>query len=649
MNISQELWQQAYNLLDEAIFLVQGEELQIMDCNLAALRLLGYHREALFRLPFTSLVTEEDWRLFAITDEPISRQELVHLLGAAGQVILVTLSWTCIPYSDPYWATGMIIARRRSGPVSSKLAQQEATQKLRFLIDQSPVGITMVDEFGTIIEWNSAEENISGFSAENVLGRPLWEVRYEMTPPALRSPSLIEELKNEIEGTVQTGWHSNLGILDLHQVARVDGPQRWIETIKFPIYTDRGSMFASVSMDVTEREKALAEARRQADRTETLARVAAFLNANSDIHAMMQFLCEEVSRALNVPAVTITLVDEDEEVATLVAESGLSEWLRENFPVIPASVYDTGLRAFGTVYTIPDLREATDIPYINNRFTQEDICSVLAIVMTYEARAVGSLNVFTYHTAKTFSPEDIALAKAIADQAAIALMRTRYVEKVVANREQLRALSNRLVDIAEQERRAIARELHDEVGQNLTSLKLALDLETTAPVHDPAKQMVVQLIEQVRTMSLQFRPSVLDDLGVRPALEQLFERYQAQTRIQVHFQHADIDRRFSSQVESTVYRVVQEALTNIARYAETQEVWVRIWVLQNELFFQIEDRGKGFVTTEALASTDHTGLFGMRERVSLCQGVLEIHSTPGEGTFITARVPVDYLPQGEDQ
>ncbi len=640
MNISQELWQQAYNLLDEAVFLVQGEELQIMDCNLAALRLLGYHREALLSLPFTSLVTEEDWRLFASSGERGTRQELVHLLGAAGQVILATLSWTCIPNSDPQWASGMIVARKRTGPVSSKLVQQEATQKLRFLIDQSPVGITMADEFGTIIEWNAAEEGISGFSAENVLGRPLWEVRYEMTPPALRSPQLAEELKNEIESTVQTGWHSSLGILDLHPIVRVDGQQLWIEMIKFPIYTDRGSMFASVSINVTEREKALAEARRQADRTETLARVAAFLNANSDIHAMMQFLCEEVSRALSVPAVTITLVDEDEEVATLVAGTGLSEWLRENFPVLPASMYETGLRTQGTVSIIPNLREAGDSPYGDERFIHEDICSALLVIMTYEARAVGSLNVFTYHATKTFSPEDIALAKAVTDQAAIALMRTRYVEKVVANREQLRALSNRLVDIAEQERRTIARELHDEVGQNLTSLKLALDLETSAPVHDRSKQMVVQLIEQVRNMSLQFRPSLLDDLGVRPALDQLFERYQTQTRIQVHFQHADIDRRFSSQIESTVYRVVQEALTNIARHAETQEVWVRIWLIQNELFFQIEDRGKGFVTTEALAATDHTGLFGMRERVSLCQGALEIHSTPGEGTFITARVPV---------
>jgi len=138
--------------------------------------------------------------------------------------------------------------------------------------------------------------------------------------------------------------------------------------------------------------------------------------------------------------------------------------------------------------------------------------------------------------------------------------------------EALRALSRRLLDVQEAERRALARELHDEVGQNLTTLKLALDrcLESgDGPSHialERARFVLLDLVARVRNLSLDLRPSMLDDLGLVPALLWQFERYSAQTHIQVRFTQSGLeDRRFGLHVETAAYRIVQEALTNVAR------------------------------------------------------------------------------------
>jgi signal transduction histidine kinase len=211
---------------------------------------------------------------------------------------------------------------------------------------------------------------------------------------------------------------------------------------------------------------------------------------------------------------------------------------------------------------------------------------------------------------------------------------------------QLQALSQRLLDVQETERRAIARELHDEIGQLLTGLKLTLEMSTPLLVDEAkehlhqARRVVHDLMARMRNLSLDLRPTMLDDLGVLPALLWHFERFTAQTGVQVDFKHAGLDgRRFVPAVETAAFRIVQEALTNVARHARVQSVTVRSWSDDHEtLSVMVEDQGTGF-EPQSIPATSH-GLAGMRERARALGGQLTIDSAPGVGTCILAALPL---------
>jgi signal transduction histidine kinase len=212
---------------------------------------------------------------------------------------------------------------------------------------------------------------------------------------------------------------------------------------------------------------------------------------------------------------------------------------------------------------------------------------------------------------------------------------------------QLRALAGRLQTVRETERKHLARELHDEIGQLLTGLRLLLrpdgdpSSDALKSRSEQARAIVDDLLRRVRELSFDLRPADLDDLGLLPALLVLFERYTAQTGISVNFKHHGVDLRFSSEVETGAYRVVQEALTNAARHAGVTETIVRVWTDAAVMNLQVEDRGRGF-DPEAVLKTPHSsGLVGMQERIMLLGGHMAIESSPGAGTTITAELPLD--------
>jgi PAS domain S-box-containing protein len=204
--------------------------------------------------------------------------------------------------------------------------------------------------------------------------------------------------------------------------------------------------------------------------------------------------------------------------------------------------------------------------------------------------------------------------------------------------EKLRAYALRLLEVQESERRHLARELHDEVGQALTGLKLVLE---RAAGPGEAVELVKELMTRVRDLSLRLRPTMLDDLGLLPALLWLFERYTVQTGVQIAFEHRLPPDRFPAAVETAAFRIVQEALTNVARHAGVMEAVVRLWYDAGLLGVQVEDRGDGFDPAKPGASTSG-GLSGMRERASLLGGRLEVESGPGAGTRLTAELPAQH-------
>jgi signal transduction histidine kinase len=266
---------------------------------------------------------------------------------------------------------------------------------------------------------------------------------------------------------------------------------------------------------------------------------------------------------------------------------------------------------------------------------------------------VNDLNVFT--------PDHEEVAQEVAGSLAVAIQHARLHQEVRAANQRLHALSRRLVEAQENERRHIARELHDEVGQALTTVIINLQavqrlLDAPRAERDEAPdplayleeslQTVRRTLQQVRDMSLDLRPSLLDDLGLVPALRWYADRQAQRAGFAVHF-GADLpEMRLPVDVETTCFRVVQEALTNVVRHAQAQRVSIQLRQGQESLDLNILDDGRGFDVERALqraAGGGSLGLLGMQERVHFAGGEMDIQSAPGHGTEIRVSLPAHHV------
>jgi PAS domain S-box-containing protein len=216
--------------------------------------------------------------------------------------------------------------------------------------------------------------------------------------------------------------------------------------------------------------------------------------------------------------------------------------------------------------------------------------------------------------------------------------------------ERLQILSRRLMQVQETERRYIARELHDEIGQTLTALQLSLAMISRMPAErvktalGEMQTLVNEMMTRVRNLSLDLRPAMLDDLGLLPTLLWHIRHYMNKTQVRVIFKHTGLDdKRFAPEVETAAYRIVQEALTNIARHAGVSEANVSVWVEGKTLGIQVEDKGKGFHVETSQATDNTSGLSGMRERAVLLGGRFTLESQVGKGSRLMAEWQVEEI------
>jgi signal transduction histidine kinase len=263
-------------------------------------------------------------------------------------------------------------------------------------------------------------------------------------------------------------------------------------------------------------------------------------------------------------------------------------------------------------------------------------------ILSSEGRVLGTFALY-YRDIRQPKPEELALIARVTHVAGIAIERRQLDER-------LRALTGRIEAVREEERTAMAREIHDVLGQSLTVLKMDVAwLNRRQPGVDrdgvlegrlsAMSKMIDEVINQVRRIATQLRPGVLDDLGLAAAIEWQTRDFSQRSGLDCSFACNVAEARFERELSTALFRILQETLTNVARHAHAQRVDVSLLEGEGHLRLQVRDDGAG-MSPDATARRGSLGLLGMRERAQRLGGTLAVTSAPGAGTLILVDVPL---------
>jgi signal transduction histidine kinase/integral membrane sensor domain MASE1 len=349
-----------------------------------------------------------------------------------------------------------------------------------------------------------------------------------------------------------------------------------------------------------------------------------------------QTICKVAVNAFGATAAWICLVDDDGQTQAIQSSHGLSPDLLESI--------NTQVRQQPASQAIPI---GSTIKILINNAENQPLFH-LVFPLNFAGKQIGELRLVS-RAADFFTTDRKMLFESYANLAAVAIQNTWLFDQVKNGNEQLHALSHRLMDVQEAERLHLSRELHDESGQVMSAMMVQLgllerDADRPELIHQHAgklKKIAVEVLNNLHDMAMSLRPASLDHLGLVTALEQYIADFGQQHNLNVQFETVGLSgNRQPLEVETALFRVVQESLTNVVLHAKASRVDVLLSQRNGKLIILIEDDGIGF-TPDNVAEQSHLGLFGMRERVEMLGGNLIIESSVGKGTTIHAEVPCE--------
>jgi PAS domain S-box-containing protein len=534
------------------------------------------------------------------------------------------LSMDGLPNSFCLVATDLTEQKKRNEAIVA------AETLARLILEQAAEAIVVCDETGRIIRASKTAQAMCG---ESPLGQP-----FERVFPLQRTDgaafSLADTMNSGDGQRIETGLEGNGQALYL------------LVSVGSLVGTQNKTLGSVITLtDITANKLAEDGLRAQNMELQILHETSQTILTSRNIQNMAASILDKAIAVSHCDLGVIRLLDRTSMTLDLVASHGYRDPknLQQHRRHLDDGTTGMLLRIFARKETVV-VERVQDEPGLPI-FKREGAQSLILIPVLAEHDLLGGLQLGS-RTPRKFDPHLINLLETLGSNFGIAVQKNRLLEETLATQAQLRALSRRLVKTQENERQYLARELHDEIGSLLTGLKLTLggsaasgtdqiDARTAA-----AYTIIDEALVKTRSLSHSLRPPMLDDLGLLPALSWHIKEFTARANVQVNFQHHDLQGRFPEEVEIAAYRIVQEALTNIARHAQVHEATVTLWADQSGLGIEISDQGAGFEQTATLANASGVGLAGMRERVASLGGSLTITSAPGTGTSVMVELPL---------
>ncbi len=546
------------------------------------------------------------WQVIHLLDmQKITQKAFKPLVIFVRPIVLALFIVMCLSVFMLYRQASLEIRQRKA----AEEALRESDARYRSLYHNTPAMLHSINRNGEIVSVSNYWSEMLGYSAEEVTGRKLTDF-------------FTEESKKYAEQQVFPAFFKNGSCTDVpYQIIKKDGQVIDILLSAIGERDEHGEIYRTlaVSIDVTERNRAL-EALRIAK--EELA------SYSKDLERQVSIRTREITNILKYTPDVVYVKD------------------REGRYVLVNSRFE---ELFGV--SSEAIRGKTDYEIVSREVADEFRENDLKVLqegksMQVEERVLHNSEVRTYLSVK-FPVYD----KAGAVNGVCGI--STDITAVKKAQDQLRRLSGRIMASQEKERTAIARELHDELGQVLTALRMdAVWLqerlkESDSKIVERALTMcelIDKTIKDVRSIAIRLRPGVLDDLGLVDALEWLTSDFENRSGITCVFEHADVPE-LDETVSTAAYRICQEAMTNVARYAEASRVSVVLQAENNELSLSVRDDGKGFDASD-LSGFEGVGIAGMRERAMLAGGNLEVMSEKGRGCHVLFTVPINHETMG---
>jgi PAS domain S-box-containing protein len=568
----------------------------LIDVNTSMCRAFGYTREELLKMNVMELVEPQQLKAMPLNIAGLQAGESIlrerRMLAMDGTIIEVEANVKMLPDGRAIAIARDIRERKKA---EQALVTSEETRRL--IMNSALDAIICMDQTGIITDWTVQAENIFGWKKEEVTGKPLAEIIIPEKYREMHRRGLQRYMETR-EGPVLNR------LIEISALNRA-GKEFPIELSIIPINQSGSEFFCGFVRDITER----ITAQRQIEKEKKL--------SDQIIESLpgLFYLIDEQGNYLRWNRLKETITGYSYE--EMSRKNSLDFFEGEEKELILKAI-QAGFRN-GTTSA-----EA----HIVSRTGTRTLFYFTGIAIEYEGK-------------RCLMGTGIDISD-----------RKKAEAELEASYEAVRKLTGHLQNIREEERAHMAREIHDELGQQLTVLKMdiswlnkKIDTSNEPVVGQKMKDLLSMLdgtVKTVRRISSELRPSMLDDLGLAAAMEWQLSEFEKRSGIRTSFDDPTEDIILPEAVKTCLFRIFQESLTNVARHANASTIHVDLHLGDSDLILQISDDGKGF-DKQKISGKRTLGILGMRERTSMIGGSYEIKSSPGKGTIVTVSVPLEKL------
>lgn len=479
-----------------------------------------------------------------------------------------------------------------------------------------------------------------------IIGRYCFEVTHGLTHPC-RSPC---------ECPATRVWQAGAParVVHVHRVSSNGARNRYVEISATPIRDESGRITQVVEMtrDITEskeQENRILDANRH---LVALNAIAATVSQTLDLDIILSSALDKTLELLKADRGGVLLLDDKSQTLSFRVHRGFSERFIKGTANLALGEGIAGVVAEqGETVVVDDISRH---PQVSRRLVvaEEGLKAFVAVPLKSKEKIVGVLTIASPEP-RAFSRQEVQVLTAIGRQLGIAVENALLYQQLRVKEEMRSELLRRIISAQEDERRRLARELHDVTSQALATLAVRLEAlaaagprsQNTDAQMETVKSLLAATSKDVHRLIYDLRPSLLDDLGLPAALRSCAHGALDAAGVEVHFEVAGRERRLPPQVEIALFRIAQEAITNVARHARAESVYIGLEFNEKGMAVQVEDDGVGFDLTHEFGSggaRKGMGLLSMQERAELLGGTMTIDTRPGAGTRLAVEIPVDW-------